>query len=307
MNLPAAIQDACRALRLDAAGFVSLPLSPDLPKRLEHAGPVPFAPEDIKRRVSPEALLPGCQGAVVILFPYSTGQNETGNISLYARAKDYHRIIHRYLAALIDTFHTLDPSASFYPLADTSPLVDRWLAYEAGLGFFGKNHLLIHPKYGSWFTIGAILTTWTLPKASPMGCCCGECRQCINACIGGALSDHGFNPWRCKSFITQKKEDLSAEEIKILKRSPLIFGCDACQSCCPFNKNAAPSPLPSLYTDRVTSLSKDDLSLSHRQFEKKYRDYAFAWRGKKVLLRNFTLLTSSHDPTPSFSKNGKER
>ena len=307
MNLPIAIQDACRALKLDAIGFASLPLSSELSRRLKEAGSIPFAPQDIKKRVSPEALLPGCRSAVVILFPYSAGQREGGNISLYARARDYHRIIHRYLASLMETFHQLDPSASFYPLADTSPLVDRWLAYEAGLGFFGKNHLLIHPKYGSWLTIGAILTPWQLPKAKPMESRCGECRQCIDACIGGALSDRGFNPWRCKSFITQKKEDLTEEEVRILRRSPLIFGCDVCQSCCPFNKNAALSPLPAMYTDRITHISKDDLSLSNRQFEKKYKDYAFAWRGKKVLLRNFMLLASHHENPPSLPKKGEEK
>lgn len=290
MNLLSSIDDALRARSLDAYGFVSLPLSPDLKSRLEEAGPVPFAPEDIPKRLSPDTLLPGCRSAIVILFPYATGKRETGNISLYARAKDYHKLIHRYLASLIDTFSALDESASFYPLTDTSPMVDRWLAYEAGLGFFGKNHLLIHPAYGSWFTIGAILSTWDLPKAVPLSSQCGDCRRCIDACIGGALSDKGFNPWRCKSFITQKKEALTDEEIKILRRSPLIFGCDACQSCCPFNANAAPSPLPEIYKDRIAALSEEDLSISNRQFDRTYKDYAFAWRGKKVLLRNLQLI-----------------
>ena len=131
------------------------------------------------------------------------------------------------------------PDEKFHAITDTSPMADRWLAYQAGLGFFGRNHCLIHPKYGSYFTIGAILTTLALPPDTPLAMNCGSCTRCFAACPGKALSHKRFNPWRCKSYLTQKKEVLNEEEKNILRKTPLIFGCDECQKCCPFNENAA--------------------------------------------------------------------
>jgi len=283
------IKETSSALHLDAVGFAALPFSLLLEEKLAAAGDVPFAPA-YQDRLDPEAVLPGARSFIVILFPYKIGEAEEGNISLYARPKDYHRIIHRYLEKIIAALQNFVPEEQFKAIADTSPMADRWLAWSAGLGFFGKNHCLIHPKYGSLFTIGAIATTIPFPGAAPLPCRCGTCTKCIDACPGRALSEHQFHPQRCKSFLTQKKDPLTEEEIQIISRTPLIFGCDNCQLACPFNVSAAVSPLPDMYEDRVASLSKEELeTLSNRGFEKKYKEYAFAWRGRRVLLRNIQI------------------
>lgn len=170
-------------------------------------------------------------------------------------------------------------------------MADRWLAYQAGLGFFGRNHCLIHPKYGSYFTIGAILTTLALPPDTPLAMNCGSCTRCFAACPGKALSHERFNPWRCKSYLTQKKEVLNEEEKNILRKTPLIFGCDECQKCCPFNENAAYSPLPETGADRIPRLERETLEqISNRRFTKEYGEYAFSWRGRPVLLRNMDII-----------------
>lgn len=179
----------------------------------------------------------------------------------------------------------------FHAITDTSPMADRWLAYQAGLGFFGRNHCLIHPKYGSYFTIGAILTTLALPPDTPLAMNCGSCTRCFAACPGKALSHERFNPWRCKSYLTQKKEVLNEEEKNILRKTPLIFGCDECQKCCPFNENAAYSPLPETGADRIPRLERETLEqISNRRFTKEYGEYAFSWRGRPVLLRNMDII-----------------
>lgn len=284
------LQEAA-ALGLDAAGIVSFPLSSRLKDILKSSGSVPFAPSDIEERLSPEALLPGARSAIVILFPYKPPFPEKGNLALYARGRDYHHINHHYLSCLEEALHAHFPDASFYPVVDTSPMVDRFLAWSAGLGFYGKNHCLINETYGSWFTIGALLTTLPLEGDSPLPSRCGACRRCLDACPGRALTEEGFHPWRCKSWLTQKKEDLTEEEEAILRKTPLIFGCDACQGCCPFNDHAAPSPLPEMAEHRIPSLSRDRLNaLSNRAFTREYKDYAFSWRGKKILLRNLSII-----------------
>ena len=285
------ITHIARSFLLDAVGIMSCPVSPLLLEKLSSNGPVPFVPEDICRRISPESLLPGTKSIIVILFPYAYPKEEPANIALYARTKDYHKIVRSYLEKIIKEIKEIYPKEDFYPIADTSPLADRWLAYQAGLGFFGKNHCLIHPIYGSYFTIGSLLTTLSLPPDKPILSDCGDCSRCIDACPGKCLTPEKFNPWRCKSYLTQKKEPLTPDEEKIIRKTPLIFGCDECQKYCPFNENAKLSPLPEMRQDRIPTLSKTQISsLSNRGFLKQYKDYAFSWRGKQVLLRNMDII-----------------
>lgn len=290
MNPSHTIREAAAGLGLDAAGFTSLSGLAGAAPFLKAAGAVPFAPP-YEERLSAEPLLPGARSAIVILFPYKPPMEERGNIALYARAPDYHRINRSYLSRLQEKIQPVFPDDQFLPITDTSPLADRWLAYAAGLGFFGRNHCLIHPRYGSYVTIGALLTTLSLPESTPMENRCGACRRCLSACPGRALTEGAIRPWQCKSYLTQKKEALTEKEIQILRKTPLIFGCDECQRVCPWNENAAPSPLPEMKEGRILSLSREDLEfLSARGFDKAYRGYAFAWRGKKTLLRNLALM-----------------
>lgn len=286
-----------RALHLDACGVASAHFRDALQKVLEQAGPVPFAPTDTAPRLSADVLLPGAQSLLVLLFPYKPPTEEQGNVALYARPRDYHLINHSYLSRIIDVMKEKYPQESFLPLVDTSPLADRWIAYEAGLGFFGKNHCLIHPKYGSYVTIGSILTTLALPPDSPLPLSCGPCHRCLTHCPGQVITESSFNPWHCKSYITQKKEPLTEEEIQILRRTPYVFGCDECQQCCPYNEKAPPSPLPEIREQRIPYVTQEFLeSYSNRSFDKNFRSYAFAWRGKKVLLRNWNYIHEKKQP-----------
>lgn len=280
---------------LNACGVASSHFSKKLEEQLVNAGPIPFAPTQTAERIDANQLLEGSQSFFVILFPYKPKEEEKGNIALYARPLDYHKIIHQYLEKIIDVMKEAYPQESFLPLVDTSPMVDRWLAYEAGLGFFGKNHCLIHPIYGSYVTIGSILTTLALPPDTPLSLSCGSCTSCMHNCPGQVIKETQFSPWQCKSYITQKKEDLTEKEKEILRRTPYIFGCDNCQTCCPYNQKAPVSPIPEIHSHRIVEITDTMLSsYSNRSFDKAFRSYAFAWRGKKVLLRNWNLLHSSH-------------
>lgn len=297
---------AAARLGLDCVGTVALPLDPGLTARLAaETAPCPFTPTDIAARTNPEALLPGARSVIVILFPYRPA-NDTplppaipdtprpdprANIARYARARDYHLIVRQYLDRLIARLAAHHPDADFYPFADTSPLPDRYLAYAAGLGYFGLNRCLINDRYGSYIVIGGIITTLAYPPDAPLRRTCLGCRRCYRACPGHALSDAAYHYARCKSYLTQKKGELNAEEIAIIRGNPLLFGCDTCQDVCPHNAQAAPSPLPEFADERILRLTAAALApLSNRQFRAQYGDRAFAWRGKSILLRNAQLL-----------------
>lgn len=223
MNAKELLVKTAASLQLDACGAASVNFSEKLSERLTEAGTIPFAPADIKERIDTEALLPGSRSFFVILFPYRPSHKEEGNIALYARGLDYHKMIQSYLDRIIGVMRNAYPEARFRGLADTSPMVDRWLAYAAGLGFFGKNHCIINPKYGSFFTIGSILTTLELSPDSPLDLSCGECRECFYHCPGHVIREDSFDVWHCKSYLTQKKEALTEEEEKIIARTPHYF------------------------------------------------------------------------------------
>lgn len=230
----------------------------------------------------------GEKSAIVCLFPYFCGDSE-GNLSLYARGLDYHLVIKEKLSPVCDFIRTIAPDVECQIFADIGPEVDRQLAYEAGLGFYGKNQMLINDDFGSYFFIGYILCDLALAADTPLQKTCMGCNLCIENCPGGALGE-SFDINKCASHISQKKGDLTENEIAILKKSGLVFGCDMCQRVCSHN-NITLKPLKEFTKDLIDSISLSDLDgLSNREFGKKYKNRAFSWRGKGVLERNIKFI-----------------
>lgn len=233
---------------------------------------------------------------VVVLFPYFTGVTE-GNLSLYCRGLDYHVVVPRYLKPIGEAVQKqLGEGLQVGVYADTGPLMDRYLALRAGLGFVGRNQMLISPEYGSYFFIGYMTLNAPLPPDPPkpwkQGVQCMNCGRCVKSCPGGAMqADGSFLMERCRSGITQKKGELEDWELEILYKDSVIFGCDICQTVCPHNQGIAVTPIREFMEDRIDSLSLGDLEgLSRKQFLEKYPDRAFTWRGPAVLRRNLMLM-----------------
>lgn len=232
---------------------------------------------------------------VVVLFPYYAGDKK-GNLSLYCRGLDYHVVTKQRLEPVAKALQACLGSELHYGIyADTGPLADRYLALRAGLGFIGRNQMLIHPQYGSYFfiaymTFNAVFEPDVLPAAGRSECI--GCGRCISHCPGGALQpDGGFRAERCRSGITQKKGELEPWELEIFYRDSLIFGCDVCQQVCPHNQQVPLSPIREFTEDRIDFLREEDLEgLSKKQFLQKYPDRAFTWRGPEVLRRNLRWL-----------------
>jgi epoxyqueuosine reductase len=275
-------------LGLDCVGIA--PAKLPLPAQADD--PVcPFTAGRSPDRFQPTTVLPGAQAVIVVLFPYYTKVTGQSNLSVYAQCRDYHLVVHDYLEDLCHYIDSCCPGSEHVLCVDTAPLADRWLAYQAGLGFFGDNQCFFHPRYGSYCYIGSIVTSLPLEPDAPLQRQCLHCGACSQACPGQCLTDGSFHYERCKSYLTQKKGELTMKEQHIIARTPLIFGCDECQQACPLNEQAAETPLASFRQDRLQQLRPNDITgLTNRQFKAAYGDRAFAWRGKAILLRNMAYV-----------------
>lgn len=219
--------------------------------------------------------------AAVFLFPYLT-DNPCGNISLYAAVCDYHLVIKKYLTKIGDFL-----GVPYKCYSDVSPYNEVSLAYRAGLGYLGQNGLIINEKYGSYVFIGEIiLTDIFIDENTDIKGDCIKCGLCEQKCPSDAVHCKS----RCISEISQKKGELEENEISLLKKSRLIWGCDVCSNVCPLNKNAETTNIPEFKNAVKTSLFKSEIEgLSSKQFKRKFPDRAFTWRGIKPLLRNMDI------------------
>ena len=228
--------------------------------------------------IQPHLMPENIKSAVVWLIPYYTGKHENRNISLYAVSKDYHLYAKALGARLVNTAKAKYPDEEFYTFCDSSPINDIAAAITSGLGVLGKNRLLINEKYGSYIFIGCMLTT--LEADSPVEFSkkdCIGCGKCIESC--GFLS--GKQDF-CHSELNQRKE-LTEAELNTVKSKKIRWGCDICQEICPMNKDASVTPIKFFHNDIIENVTPELLeAMSKTQF----RERAFAWRGKKTILRN---------------------
>ncbi len=229
------------------------------------------------------------KNSVVALFPYYV-KGEQGNISMYARSIDYHTVGEEKLKMLSDFLVDLGATEVLVHV-DKGGLDDRKAAFEAGLGFFGKNGMLINAEYGSYFFIGQVVHNLEIESDTPLEKNCFLCGACISRCPGRALSENGFEIEKCLSEISQRRGELTEDEKIMIKEKGLCWGCDVCQEVCPHNSGLETTAIPEFLTDRIRELKPEDVeTLSNREFKEKYGKYAFSWRGKAVLQRNLKVL-----------------
>lgn len=283
------LHELCKELHIYEVGIAPWPLPDNAKSILYETEPCPFTAANIEDRLlGTSEFVPN--SAIVCLFPYYVEHSEPSNLSRYTWATDYHLVINEYLEKLIKELQKMNSSAQFSIHCDTSPLADRYMAYLAGLGFYGKNNCFISPKWGSYVVIGTILTTLELEPNMPLNQSCMECNRCITACLGQCLGHDEFKYDTCKSYLTQKKGDLTEEEKTIIGKTPLIFGCDVCQEVCPHNQNIPTTPIPEFQHVEPYIDIKELNTLTNKEFKAKYGNRAFAWRGKKILMRNQTII-----------------
>ena len=280
------ITECCKKAGCDVFGITQARKFDELKEILYKRGRVSLAEENIEKRINPFFLMPQAKSIIVCLFSYFTG--EKGDISSYSHGKDYHIVLKERLGFISEPLKEEGYMAEGF--LDNAPLSDRHLAYLCGLGFFGKNGMLINEKLGSEFFIGYILTNCEFSYDKPLkNTKCIGCNKCIISCPGGALGEEfAFDETKCVSYITQKKGELTEEEKERIVKSGYVWGCDVCREVCPHNRALSITPIPEFKENLI--LNADfDYDISNSEFMRLYSDRAFSWRGKNVLNRNKKL------------------
>ena len=237
--------------------------------------------DEINPRLNERAgLVP--KSVILFLIPYYAC--ESVNLSTYAASLDYHLIIKRITGDLCALLSEIYPEYNFVGFGDHSPIDERSAALKAGLGILGKNGLIINEKYGSYVFLADVISdipSEFIGTSEPIGISfCSGCGACLEACPTGILIGEGKT---CLSEITQRKGELTAEEIDLMLKCNTVWGCDVCQSVCPYNKNAKITPIDFFKQERIDFLTSEALeSMSDEDFKKR----AFAWRGRKTIERN---------------------
>ena len=245
----------------------------------------PFV-KSAEHRIAPRKLLADAKSVIVCAFHYANPLPEKRNLSRYVWFADYHIVVQNYLQRLLDTLQKADPQVKGSIFTDSSPLCDKALAYNAGLGYFGKNSLLIHPRFGSLFFIGGIVTNLSIEPDTPLQDSCGNCTACKNACPAHICGNGQIDGYKCISYLHQKKGDLSDEEMALVRKSGSVWGCDLCQNVCPKNVPQSATTIPE-FAMQDAFLSPE---LTKEDFETQYKDRAFHWRGYATLKRNLDIL-----------------
>lgn len=232
------------------------------------------------------------KSVITTVIPYWFRPEKPHNISIYAMLPDYHKVVVEMLNDICSELKKLFPESIFEPHADVSPVNEKRAAVLGGLGFIGKNTLLINEKYGSFLFIGDICTDAEIHiKNEIKENGCGDCELCRKACPGNAL-ENGFCAEKCVSAITQKKGELTDSEKNILRRSRSVWGCDVCSLVCPYNKGLETSEYFEKYKDKLLYNIDCELldGLTNGEFKRKFNDRTFAWKGISVLRRNLEVL-----------------
>ena len=269
----------------------------------------------LDKRLDPRLLMDGLRSIVSLAMNYAPRRRlATGEpqIAAYALGKDYHDVmkqrIHQ-LAAYVSEL--VGHELNYRAFVDSGPVLERYWAVQAGLGWIGKNQLLIIPKAGSEFFLGELFLDMELDYDHPMASHCGRCHRCVDQCPTHALADdQAFDAFRCLSYQTIENRGELSEDAKE-KMGDFIYGCDRCQQACPWNRFAQPTTVPEL------EASDELLSMTRQQWEQlSVEDYQRLFKGSAVkrakytgLMRNIHNMTVHHQtdrPTGNPSKQQTE-
>jgi epoxyqueuosine reductase len=245
-DLAAAAKAAARALGFEACGVTDVTSTPAAAAALDawlaaqwHGG-MRYMERQAPTRRDPALAWPEARSAVVVLHNYFQGPADPapgrGRIARYALGDDYHAVMRAKLTALGEDLIGTAASGEYRVYVDAGPLPERELARRAGLGWFGKNTMLIHPGLGSFVFIGVLLTDLRLARDEPFQADrCGSCRRCLESCPTAAFpAPRALDATRCISYLTIESRSPIPGEIKT-GVGPWFFGCDVCQDVCPWN------------------------------------------------------------------------
>ena len=245
------IRDKALALGFDAVGFAPASLGAEARAGLmdflaagQH-GEMGWLAERVEQRSQPTSLWPEARSVIALGMSYAPEEDalatvrlpDRGNISVYARHRDYHDVLRGKLKHLAQ-FIVSRMGAEVKVFVDTAPVMEKPLAEQAGLGWQGKHTNLVSRRHGSWLFLGEVFTTLELPRSAPSGGSCGTCTRCMAACPTDAIPQaYRLEATRCISYLTIEHKGPIPVEFRE-KLGNRIYGCDDCLAVCPWNRFA---------------------------------------------------------------------
>ena len=324
------ITERAKELGFNLCGVVRVEAFPELAHFEEwlargYAGEMKYL-EDPRRR-NPHLVEEKLRSAIVCALNYNTGHpysvdaaaattgEPRGWISRYAWGSDYHEVMWERLNALAAALQEKFPEpivARAY--ADTGPVAERLFAKYAGLGWLGKNTLLLNESWGSWLFLGVILTSVDLmpsvaPAEAPPPDLCGNCRQCLDACPTGALVEpYVLDARRCISYLSIELRGSIPEEFRAAMGRN-VYGCDICQDVCPFNRTAPVTHLADFQPREDGALFQPSLEwlagMSEKEFRANFRESAIKRAKWKGLVRNACIALGNSELAPDARERGR--
>ncbi|MEZ4991322.1 MAG: tRNA epoxyqueuosine(34) reductase QueG [Saprospiraceae bacterium] len=260
-------------------------------------GEMHYMANHFEMRVDPRKLVEGARSVISLMYNYYTDQEqhdpEAPRLAKYAYGKDYHFVIRHKLKDLLRFISEQIGEVNGRCFVDSAPVLERDWARRAGIGWVGKNTLLIHPKAGSYFFLAELILDLELVYDDPIKDYCGTCRRCIDACPTEAISPDGYwmNGSKCISYLTIELREAIPEEFRG-KMENWMFGCDICQEVCPWNRFAeqheetAFEPHPGL----LEMSRRDWEEITEETFRELFRKSAVKRTKYEGLKRNITFL-----------------
>ncbi|UOQ48484.1 tRNA epoxyqueuosine(34) reductase QueG [Gracilibacillus caseinilyticus] len=313
-DLKEAVIAYSKEIGIDQIGFASVEPFKELKARLEEQQALGYASGfekgTLEERTTPKKLQPEAESIIAIALAYPTKIKDAPKSvkgdrrGMFCRASwgtDYHVVLREKLNKLAAFLKAKVPDFCHTSMVDTGELSDRAVAERAGVGFSGKNTLIISSEFGSYIYLGEMITNIPFTPDQPIEEGCGTCTKCIDACPTGALVEPGrLNAQQCLAFLTQTKGFMPDEHRD--KLGNFIYGFETCQAVCPYNKGVdfhhhpEFEPDPELVKPRLTDL----LNISNKDFKEKFGPMAGSWRGKKPLQRNAILALGHYKETSAL-------
>lgn len=313
MNIKEEIINLAKDIGISKIGFTTADdfdyLEKSLRLAVEEGRNSGFEHKNIEERIKPKLSLASAKTIISIAVAYPHKLKQQPQKTAYKRGKftpnswglDYHYVLQDKLDRLAKGIEELTADFEYKGMVDTGALVDTAVAQRAGIGFIGKNGLVISKEFGSYMFLGELITNLDIEPDQPVDYGCGDCNRCVTACPTSCLiGDGSMNAKRCLSFQTQDKGVMDLEFRKKIKT--VIYGCDICQICCPYNKGLD-NPLA---TEIDPDLSHPELlpflELSNGQFKEKFGHVAGSWRGKNILQRNAIMALANANDRSAIPK-----
>ncbi len=255
-----------------------------------------YMERNIDKRVDPRKLVDGAKSIISVALNYYPHQKQATHapqFAYYAYGKDYHYVVKDKLKQLYDFIQSRYPEMTGRYFSDSAPVLERFWAAQAGIGFVGKNSLLIIPGKGSFFFLGELIVDIELDYDSPVSENCGSCTRCIDACPTGAIDQpYRVDANKCISYQTiENRWEISSFVAPRLKN--YVFGCDICQKVCPWNRASTPHSTPEFMpSDEFMAIDlKSLLEMDEGQYREIFRGSAVKRTKFSGLKRNVMAIS----------------